>query len=158
MHKAGISSSFFQKRKNQGKTTGASNNINNSGYDSDVGPSSATIIHENSLSVKATSSSASAGSSVGPVGSTANSMARSTVSQQSGPQTQRTGRQHHHHHHRRKGRSKSSTRYVDAEKPKKKVLGNASSLMSIPNTVKLSMLNSGFISISTFQKLFASKG
>ncbi|CAG7726434.1 unnamed protein product, partial [Allacma fusca] len=54
---------------------------------------------------------------------------------------------HHHHHHRRKGRSKSSTRYVDAEKPKKKVLGNASSLMSIPNTVKLSMLNSGFISI-----------
>ena len=157
MHKAGISSSFFQKRKPKVKaTTGPSNNIH-SGYDSDVGPSAVPITHENSLSVKATSSSASAGSSGGPVGSTANSMARSTMSQQSGPQTQRPGRQHHHHH-RRKGRSKSSTRYVDAEKPKKKVLGNASSLMSIPNTVKLSMLNSGFISISTFQKLFASKG
>lgn len=47
----------------------------------------------------------------------------------------------------RKHRSRSSTRYADLEKPKKKKLGS-SSLVSIPNTIKLSMLNSGLISLS----------
>jgi len=56
--------------------------------------------------------------------------------------------------HGRKGkpRSRSSGRYVDREKPKKKVQpgssGGSHSLMSIPQALKLSMLNSGFISIS----------
>lgn len=61
------------------------------------------------------------------------------------------GSHHYHHHHgtasQRKHRSRSTTRYADLEKPKKKKhLSGASSLVSIPNTIKLSMLNSGLIS------------
>ncbi|XP_059482652.1 receptor-type tyrosine-protein phosphatase kappa [Neocloeon triangulifer] len=57
------------------------------------------------------------------------------------------------HSHRSAGghkhRSKSSTRPQDLEKPKKKLLHKSSnSLVSIPNTIKLSMLNSGLISIT----------
>ncbi|XP_046662943.1 uncharacterized protein LOC124355833 [Homalodisca vitripennis] len=44
----------------------------------------------------------------------------------------------------RKQRSRSSSRYVD--KPKKKKQTASVSLVSIPNTIKLSMLNSGLIS------------
>lgn len=53
--------------------------------------------------------------------------------------------------YRHKGRSKSATKYVD-DKPKKKKKSSASpsstnsvSLVSIPNTIKLSMLNSGLL-------------
>lgn len=66
------------------------------------------------------------------------------------------GHHHHHHHHgggssQRKHRSRSTTRYADLEKPKKKKhLSGASSLVSIPNTIKLSMLNSGLISFGKF--------
>lgn len=57
-----------------------------------------------------------------------------------------TGSSSHHHHHR-KHRSRSTPRYAEMEKPKKKRhLSGASSLVSIPNTIKLSMLNSGLIS------------
>lgn len=43
-------------------------------------------------------------------------------------------------------RSQSRT-YVDLEKPKKKkTLSATTSLVSIPNTIKLSMLNSGLLS------------
>lgn len=42
---------------------------------------------------------------------------------------------------------RSQSRYVDLEKPKKKKpMSGASSLVSIPNTIKLSMLNSGLLS------------
>ena len=56
-------------------------------------------------------------------------------------------RQQHRH---RKHRSRSSLRYADLEKkPKKnKHLRAANSLISIPNTIKLSMLNSGLLSFS----------
>ncbi|KAG4072756.1 hypothetical protein HA402_005233, partial [Bradysia odoriphaga] len=41
----------------------------------------------------------------------------------------------------------STSRYADLEKPKKKkTLSATSSLVSIPNTIKLSMLNSGLLS------------
>ncbi|KAI5752014.1 hypothetical protein M8J77_012937 [Diaphorina citri] len=46
--------------------------------------------------------------------------------------------------HSRKHRSRSSSRYVE-EKPKKKKATSSVSLVSIPNTIKLSMLNSGLI-------------
>jgi hypothetical protein len=54
-----------------------------------------------------------------------------------------------HHHHHRKHRSRSTPRYTDAEKPKKKRIlsGGSTSLVSIPNTIKLSMLNSGLMSL-----------
>jgi len=43
--------------------------------------------------------------------------------------------------------SRSQSRYVDVEKPKKKkTLSATTSLVSIPNTIKLSMLNSGLLS------------
>jgi len=53
------------------------------------------------------------------------------------------------HHHHRKHRSRSTPRYADVEKPKKKKLlsGGSTSLVSIPNTIKLSMLNSGLMSL-----------
>ena len=42
---------------------------------------------------------------------------------------------------------RSQSRYVDVEKPKKKkTLSATTSLVSIPNTIKLSMLNSGLLS------------
>lgn len=42
---------------------------------------------------------------------------------------------------------RSQSRYVDVEKPKKKkTMSATSSLVSIPNTIKLSMLNSGLLS------------
>lgn len=51
----------------------------------------------------------------------------------------------------RKHRSRSTTRYADLEKPKKKKnLSGATSLVSIPNTIKLSMLNSGLISFGEY--------
>lgn len=55
----------------------------------------------------------------------------------------------HSHHSSRKHRSRSSTRFQDLEKPKKKkyLPSGSTSLVSIPNTIKLSMLNSGLISI-----------
>lgn len=52
--------------------------------------------------------------------------------------------------YRHKGRSKSATKYVE-DKPKKKKKSSATSssnsvsLVSIPNTIKLSMLNSGLL-------------
>lgn len=53
------------------------------------------------------------------------------------------------HHHHRKHRSRSTPRYADVEKPKKKKLlgGGSTSLVSIPNAIKLSMLNSGLMSL-----------
>lgn len=66
------------------------------------------------------------------------------------------GSSHHHHHHhggssQRKHRSRSTTRYADLEKPKKKKhLSGTSSLVSIPNTIKLSMLNSGLLSFGEY--------
>jgi len=54
---------------------------------------------------------------------------------------------------KKKQRSHSSTRYAEVDKPPRKYLGPASSsLLSIPNAVKLSMLNSGFISINKFSR------
>lgn len=48
---------------------------------------------------------------------------------------------------------RSTSRYADLEKPKKKkTLSATTSLVSIPNTIKLSMLNSGLLS---FGKLFS---
>lgn len=42
---------------------------------------------------------------------------------------------------------RSQSRFVDVEKPKKKkTLSGTTSLVSIPNTIKLSMLNSGLLS------------
>lgn len=42
---------------------------------------------------------------------------------------------------------RSTSRYADLEKPKKKkTLSATTSLVSIPNTIKLSMLNSGLLS------------
>lgn len=47
----------------------------------------------------------------------------------------------------RKHRSRSTPRLTDLDKPKKKKhLGATTSLVSIPNAIKLSMLNSGLIS------------
>ncbi|XP_018329323.1 receptor-type tyrosine-protein phosphatase alpha-like [Agrilus planipennis] len=47
----------------------------------------------------------------------------------------------------RKHRSRSTPRFSDSDKPKKKrTLTAATSLVSIPNTIKLSMLNSGLLS------------
>lgn len=55
----------------------------------------------------------------------------------------------------RKHRSRSTTRCEEKPKKKKHHLGSASSsLVSIPNAIKLSMLNSGLIS---FGKCFLSK-
>lgn len=55
-----------------------------------------------------------------------------------------SGHSHRSHRHR----SKSSQRTQELEKPKKKLINKGStSLVSIPNTIKLSMLNSGLISI-----------
>lgn len=43
--------------------------------------------------------------------------------------------------------SRSQSRHVDAEKPKKKkALNTSANLVSIPNTIRLSMLNSGLLS------------
>uniref|UniRef100_A0A182QTG8 Protein-tyrosine-phosphatase n=1 Tax=Anopheles farauti TaxID=69004 RepID=A0A182QTG8_9DIPT len=42
---------------------------------------------------------------------------------------------------------RSTTRYADLEKPKKKKTLSSTSLVSIPNTIKLSMLNSGLLSL-----------
>jgi hypothetical protein len=59
---------------------------------------------------------------------------------------------------------RSQSRYVDVEKPKKKkTLSATTSLVSIPNTIKLSMLNSGLLSFgklsppyfSLFSELFS---
>ncbi|XP_062547580.1 receptor-type tyrosine-protein phosphatase kappa isoform X2 [Armigeres subalbatus] len=47
----------------------------------------------------------------------------------------------------RRQRSRSTSRYADLEKPKKKKTLSSTSLVSIPNTIKLSMLNSGLISL-----------
>ncbi|CAB3364623.1 Hypothetical predicted protein [Cloeon dipterum] len=59
-----------------------------------------------------------------------------------------TASAHSHRSGGHKHRSKSSTRAQELEKPKKKLLHKGStSLVSIPNTIKLSMLNSGLISI-----------
>ncbi|KAI5710062.1 hypothetical protein M8J76_004469 [Diaphorina citri] len=52
--------------------------------------------------------------------------------------------------HSRKHRSRSSSRYVE-EKPKKKKATSSVSLVSIPNTIKLSMLNSGLIPLGRFE-------
>lgn len=41
---------------------------------------------------------------------------------------------------------RSQSRYVDLEKPKKKKAASTTSLVSIPNSIKLSMLNSGLLS------------
>ncbi|CAO1387004.1 unnamed protein product [Diamesa hyperborea] len=46
----------------------------------------------------------------------------------------------------RRHRSRSQSRYVDLEKPKKKKAASTTSLVSIPNSIKLSMLNSGLLS------------
>lgn len=46
---------------------------------------------------------------------------------------------------------RSTSRYADLEKPKKKkTLSATTSLVSIPNTIKLSMLNSGLLSFGKF--------
>lgn len=59
------------------------------------------------------------------------------------------------HHHHRKHRSRSTPRYADLEKPKKKKhLSGATSLVSIPNTIKLSMLNSGLISFGKWLSFY----
>jgi len=59
-----------------------------------------------------------------------------------------SGHSHRSHRHR----SKSSQRTQELEKPKKKLLNKGStSLVSIPNTIKLSMLNSGLISIGEYR-------
>ncbi|KAJ6641667.1 hypothetical protein Bhyg_06607 [Pseudolycoriella hygida] len=53
----------------------------------------------------------------------------------------------------RRHRSRSTSRYADLEKPKKKkTLSATSSLVSIPNTIKLSMLNSGLLSFAISEK------
>lgn len=54
----------------------------------------------------------------------------------------------------RKHRSRSTSRYDMEKKPKKKDIRTTgtTSLVSIPNTIKLSMLNSGLISFG--KKLF----
>lgn len=45
----------------------------------------------------------------------------------------------------------STSRYADLEKPKKKkTLSATTSLVSIPNTIKLSMLNSGLLSFGEY--------
>lgn len=50
---------------------------------------------------------------------------------------------------------RSTSRYADFEKPKKKkTLSATTSLVSIPNTIKLSMLNSGLLSFGRFISLF----
>lgn len=55
---------------------------------------------------------------------------------------------------RKKHRSRSTPRFLDADKPRKKIpKGAANSLVSIPNTIKLSMLNSGLLPTSK-QKLY----
>lgn len=46
---------------------------------------------------------------------------------------------------------RSQSRYVDEKPKKKKALSATTSLVSIPNTIKLSMLNSGLLS---FGKLY----
>lgn len=48
---------------------------------------------------------------------------------------------------RKKHRSRSTPRYNEVNKPKKKI-SSAPSLASIPNTIKLSMLNSGLLPAS----------
>lgn len=54
----------------------------------------------------------------------------------------------------RKHRSRSTTRCEEKPKKKKHHLGSASSsLVSIPNAIKLSMLNSGLISFGEFEKI-----
>lgn len=53
----------------------------------------------------------------------------------------------------RKHRSRSTTRYDTEKKPKTKKdmrSSGTTSLVSIPNTIKLSMLNSGLISFGEF--------
>jgi hypothetical protein len=58
--------------------------------------------------------------------------------------------------YRHAGRSKSAPKYVD-DKPKKKKKSSASSassnsVVSIPNTIKLSMLNSGLLPLCKFSR------
>ncbi|CAF4809517.1 unnamed protein product [Pieris macdunnoughi] len=49
----------------------------------------------------------------------------------------------------RKHRSRSAPRYDLEKKPKKKEASGTSSLVSIPNSIKLTMLNSGLISFAS---------
>jgi hypothetical protein len=52
---------------------------------------------------------------------------------------------------RRKHRSRSTPRYNDVEKPRKKRhISAATSLVTLPNTIKLSMLNSGLLPTSRY--------
>lgn len=54
----------------------------------------------------------------------------------------------------KKHRSRSTPRYNDVDKPRKKRhLGSGNSFVSIPNTIKLSMLNSGLLPTSKFAKV-----
>lgn len=56
---------------------------------------------------------------------------------------------------RRKHRSRSTPRHADLEKPRKRRhLSATNSLVSIPNAIKLSMMNSGLISTSKRFPLF----
>lgn len=51
----------------------------------------------------------------------------------------------------KKHRSRSTPRYNDVDKPRKKRhLGSGNSFVSIPNTIKLSMLNSGLLPTSKY--------
>lgn len=53
---------------------------------------------------------------------------------------------------------RSTSRYTDIEKPKKKkTLSATTSLVSIPNTIKLSMLNSGLLSFGKFPNVFPNR-
>ena len=91
---------------------------------------------------------------------------------------ERSPSKHHHHHHRNKHRSFSTPRTTNpheggggtwslgrnsapAAKPKKpkRYLGSAStSLTSIPNAIKLSMLNSGLLSVGEIIFFMFKKG
>ena len=56
---------------------------------------------------------------------------------------------------RRKHRSRSTPRYNDVEKPRKKRhISAATSLVTLPNTIKLSMLNSGLLPTSRYNSKF----
>ena len=82
--------------------------------------------------------------------------AASAVSGTLGGASSAGGTSHHHHHHHRKHRSRSTPRYADVEKPKKKKIlsGGSTSLVSIPNAIKLSMLNSGLMSLGEYPEIF----
>lgn len=60
---------------------------------------------------------------------------------------------------RRKHRSRSTPRHAELEKPRKKRhLSATNSLVSIPNTIKLSMMNSGLLSTSEYLKKHTNDG